>query len=83
MEDELRRRVVGQEEALEAVSKAVRRRAPGCRTRTGRSAPSCSSAHGRRQDRAGEGRRDFLFDDDRAMTRIDMSEYMEKHASPA
>jgi ATP-dependent Clp protease ATP-binding subunit ClpB len=40
MEDQLRRRVVGQEEALEAVSKAVR----ACRTRTARSAVFCSLA---------------------------------------
>jgi ATP-dependent Clp protease ATP-binding subunit ClpB len=44
MEDELRRRVVGQEEALEAVSKACAAPAPACRIPTGRSAPSCSSA---------------------------------------
>ena len=43
MEDELARRVVGQGEAVQAVSTAVRRAAPGCRTRTGRSARSCSS----------------------------------------
>ena len=36
----------------------------------------------RRQDRAGQGARRVLFDDERAMVRIDMSEYGEKHASP-
>jgi ATP-dependent Clp protease ATP-binding subunit ClpB len=41
MEENLRRRVVGQEEAVVAVANAIRR-APGCRTPTGRSARSCS-----------------------------------------
>ena len=43
MEDELGKRVVGQDEAVQAVSNAVRRARAGCRTRTGRSARSCSS----------------------------------------
>ena len=41
MEDELRKRVVGQEEALKAVAHAVRALGPACRIRTGRSAASC------------------------------------------
>ena len=44
MEDALAARVIGQEEAVQAVATAVRRHAPACRTRTGRSARSCSSA---------------------------------------
>ena len=54
---------------------------PACRTRTGRSARSCSSGP------TGVGKTElckaiasFLFDDDQAMVRIDMSEFMEKHA---
>ena len=43
MEEELAKRVVGQAEAVAAVSTAVRRARRGCRTRTGRSARSCSS----------------------------------------
>ena len=42
MEDSLKARVVGQDEAIAAVSQAVRRARPGCRTRTGLSARSCS-----------------------------------------
>ena len=55
--------------------------APACRTPTGRSARSCSSGP------TGVGKTEltkalaaFLFDDDTAMVRIDMSEFMEKHA---
>ena len=44
MEDELRRRVVGQEAALRAVANAVRRAGPGCRIPAGRSGASCSWA---------------------------------------
>ena len=44
MEERLRERVVGQDEAIAAVANAVRAAGPACRTRTGRSAASCSSA---------------------------------------
>jgi len=81
MEDELRRRVVGQEEALEAVSKAVRR------ARAGLQDPNRPIGSFLFLGPTGVGKTElvkacasFLFDDDRAMTRIDMSEYMEKHA---
>jgi len=55
--------------------------APACRTRTGRSARSCSSARPA-SARPSSPRRwpSFLFDDEHAMVRIDMSEYMEKHS---
>ncbi len=81
MEDELRKRVVGQEEALEAVSKAVRR------ARAGLQDPNRPIGSFLFLGPTGVGKTElvkalaqFLFDDDRAMTRIDMSEYMEKHA---
>ncbi len=81
MEDELRRRVVGQEEALEAVSKAVRR------ARAGLQDPNRPIGSFLFLGPTGVGKTElvkavasFLFDDDRAMTRIDMSEFMEKHA---
>lgn len=81
MEDELRRRVVGQEEALEAVSKAVRR------ARAGLQDPNRPIGSFLFLGPTGVGKTElvkavaaFLFDDDRAMTRIDMSEYMERHA---
>ncbi|TCZ53180.1 ATP-dependent chaperone ClpB [Roseicella aquatilis] len=81
MEDQLRRRVVGQEEALEAVSKAVRR------ARAGLQDPNRPIGSFLFLGPTGVGKTElvkalaaFLFDDERAMTRIDMSEYMEKHA---
>ncbi|MCO6419194.1 ATP-dependent chaperone ClpB [Siccirubricoccus sp. KC 17139] len=81
MEDQLRQRVVGQEEALEAVSKAVRR------ARAGLQDPHRPIGSFLFLGPTGVGKTElvkslanFLFDDERAMTRIDMSEYMEKHA---
>jgi ATP-dependent Clp protease ATP-binding subunit ClpB len=81
MEDQLRQRVVGQEEALEAVSKAVRR------ARAGLQDPNRPIGSFLFLGPTGVGKTElvktlaqFLFDDDRAMTRIDMSEYMEKHS---
>jgi len=81
MEDQLRKRVVGQEESLEAVSKAVRR------ARAGLQDPNRPIGSFLFLGPTGVGKTElvkslasFLFDDERAMTRIDMSEYMEKHA---
>ena len=81
MEDALRKRVVGQEEALEAVSKAVRR------ARAGLQDPNRPIGSFLFLGPTGVGKTElvkalaqFLFDDERAMTRIDMSEFMEKHA---
>jgi ATP-dependent Clp protease ATP-binding subunit ClpB len=81
MEDVLRQRVVGQEEALEAVSKAVRR------ARAGLHDPNRPIGSFLFLGPTGVGKTElvktlanFLFDDERAMTRIDMSEYMEKHS---
>ena len=81
MEDQLRQRVVGQQEALEAVSKAVRR------ARAGLQDPNRPIGSFLFLGPTGVGKTElvkalasFLFDDERAMTRIDMSEYMEKHA---
>ncbi|MDQ2750363.1 MAG: AAA family ATPase, partial [Actinomycetota bacterium] len=81
MEDELRRRVVGQEEALRAVANAVRR------ARAGLQDPARPIGSFLFLGPTGVGKTElakalagFLFDDDRAMVRIDMSEFMEKHA---
>ncbi|QYU67016.1 AAA family ATPase [Leptolyngbya sp. 15MV] len=81
MEDQLRQRVVGQEEALEAVAKAVRR------ARAGLQDPNRPIGSFLFLGPTGVGKTElvkavaaFLFDDERAMTRIDMSEYMEKHS---
>jgi len=81
MEDALRGRVVGQEEALEAVADAVRR------ARAGLKDPNRPIGSFLFLGPTGVGKTEltkalaeFLFDDEAAVTRIDMSEYMEKHA---
>ncbi len=81
MEDDLRRRVVGQEEALTAVSDAVRR------ARAGLKDPSRPIGSFLFLGPTGVGKTEltkalaeFLFDDESAITRLDMSEYMEKHS---
>jgi ATP-dependent Clp protease ATP-binding subunit ClpB len=81
MEDELARRVVGQRRAVVAVSDAVRR------ARAGVSDPDRPTGSFLFLGPTGVGKTelakalaDFLFDDERAMVRIDMSEYAEKHS---
>ncbi len=80
MEDRLHARVVGQEEAVVAVANAVRR------SRSGLSDPNRPIGSFIFLGPTGVGKTElaralaeFLFDDERAMVRIDMSEYMEKH----
>jgi ATP-dependent Clp protease ATP-binding subunit ClpB len=80
MEERLARRVVGQPEAIRAVSNAVRR------ARSGLSDPNRPIGSFLFLGPTGVGKTElaralaeFLFDDERAMVRIDMSEYMEKH----
>lgn len=81
MEERLAERVVGQKEALEAVSNAIRR------ARAGIQDPNRPLGSFFFLGPTGVGKTElakslavFLFDSDQAMTRIDMSEYMEKHA---
>ena len=81
MEDELRKRVIGQEEALKAVAHAVRR------ARAGLQDPNRPIGSFLFLGPTGVGKTElakalaeFLFDDDKAIVRIDMSEFMEKHA---
>jgi ATP-dependent Clp protease ATP-binding subunit ClpB len=81
MEDELAHRVVGQDEAVRAVSDAVRR------ARSGVADPDRPTGSFLFLGPTGVGKTelakalaDFLFDDERAMVRIDMSEYSEKHS---
>jgi ATP-dependent Clp protease ATP-binding subunit ClpB len=81
MEDRLRDRVVGQEEALQAVSDAVRR------ARAGLKDPARPIGSFLFLGPTGVGKTEltkalaeFLFDDEAAVTRLDMSEYMEKHS---
>jgi len=81
MEDALRKRVVGQDEAIVAVSNAIRR------ARAGLQDPNRPMGSFLFLGPTGVGKTElakalasFLFDDDSALTRIDMSEYMEKHS---
>ena len=81
MEDRLRERLVGQDEAVEAVSRAVRR------ARSGLQDPNRPLGSFIFLGPTGVGKTElaralaeFLFDDEHAMIRIDMSEFMEKHA---
>ena len=81
MEDKLRQRVVGQEEAVSAVSAAVRR------ARAGLQDPRRPIGSFLFLGPTGVGKTEltkalaaFLFDDDTALVRLDMSEYMEKHS---
>ncbi|GAA4111858.1 MULTISPECIES: ATP-dependent chaperone ClpB [Streptomyces] len=81
MEDELGKRLIGQTEAVRAVSDAVRR------TRAGIADPDRPTGSFLFLGPTGVGKTelakalaDFLFDDERAMVRIDMSEYSEKHS---
>jgi ATP-dependent Clp protease ATP-binding subunit ClpB len=81
MEDELRKRVVGQEDALKAVANAVRRARAGLQD-PGRPIGSFLflGPTGVGKTELTKALAEFLFDDERAMVRIDMSEFMEKHA---
>ena len=81
LEDELHKRVVGQEEAIAAVSDAIRR------SRAGLQDPKKPIGSFLFLGTTGVGKTElakalaeYLFDDENAMTRIDMSEYQEKHA---
>lgn len=81
MEDQLRQRVVGQEEAIKVVSDSVRR------SRAGLSDPNRPSGSFLFLGPTGVGKTElckalaeFLFDSSEAMIRIDMSEFMEKHS---
>jgi len=81
MEARLRERVVGQDEALEAVANAIRR------SRAGLSDPKRPIGSfiflgptGVGKTETARALAEFLFDDEAAMVRIDMSEYMERHA---
>jgi ATP-dependent Clp protease ATP-binding subunit ClpB len=81
MEDSLRERVVGQEEALQAVSDAVRRARAGLQD-AGRPIGSFLflGPTGVGKTELTKALAEFLFDDESAITRLDMSEYMEKHS---
>ncbi len=81
MEDELHKRVIGQNAAIEAVSKAIRRSRAGLKDPkrpTGSFIFLGPSGVGKTE--LGRTLAEFLFGDEEAMVRIDMSEYMEKHS---
>ena len=81
LENELHKRVVGQEEAIEAVSDAIRRSRAGLQDSK---KPIGSfvflGTTGVGKTELAKALADYLFDDDAMMTRIDMSEYQEKHS---
>ncbi|HMV99376.1 MAG TPA: ATP-dependent chaperone ClpB [Acidobacteriota bacterium] len=81
MEERMQQRVIGQNEALEAVANAVRR------SRAGLQDPNRPIGSfiflgptGVGKTETARGLAEFLFDDEHAMVRLDMSEYMEKHS---
>jgi len=81
MEENLRKRVIGQDDALEAVANAVRR------ARAGLQDPNRPIGSfiflgptGVGKTETAKALAEFMFDDERALVRLDMSEYMEKHA---
>lgn len=81
IEDELRKRVVGQDHALSVIARAIRR------SRAGLSDPRRPSGSflflgptGVGKTEVAKALAEYLFNDDTAMTRIDMSEYMESHS---
>ncbi|MEN8113815.1 MAG: ATP-dependent Clp protease ATP-binding subunit [Actinomycetota bacterium] len=81
MEDELHQRIIGQHDAIEAVSKAIRR------TRAGLKDPKRPAGSfiflgpsGVGKTESAKALTEFLFGDEDALIQIDMSEYMEKHA---
>jgi ATP-dependent Clp protease ATP-binding subunit ClpB len=82
MEEELKKRVVGQDKAIDAIASCIRR------SRTGLSDPNRPLGSFIFVGPTGVGKTElakslawFLFDDENAMVRIDMSEYMEKHST--
>ncbi|MGP1576732.1 MAG: ATP-dependent chaperone ClpB [Treponema sp.] len=81
LEEVLQKRIVGQDEAVRAVSDAIRR------NKSGLSDPArplgsflCIGPTGVGKTELARTLADFLFNDEKALTRIDMSEYMEKHS---
>jgi ATP-dependent Clp protease ATP-binding subunit ClpB len=81
MEDSLRQRVIGQDEAVRLVSNAIRRSRAGLQEPTrpmGTFLFLGPTGVGKTQ--LARSLAEFLFDDEQAMVRVDMSEYMEKHS---
>jgi len=81
VEDELKRRVIGQDSALKAISRAIKRNKAGL---SDQSRPIGSfmflGPTGVGKTESAKALATFLFDDEKSLIRFDMSEYMEKHA---
>jgi ATP-dependent Clp protease ATP-binding subunit ClpB len=81
VEDELKRRVIGQDDALKAISRAIKRNKAGL---SDQSRPIGSfmflGPTGVGKTESAKALASFLFDSDKSLIRFDMSEYMEKHA---
>ncbi len=81
VEEELKRRVIGQDSALKAISRAIKRNKAGL---SDQSRPIGSfmflGPTGVGKTESAKALANFLFDDEKALIRFDMSEYMEKHA---
>ncbi|MFW5769894.1 MAG: ATP-dependent Clp protease ATP-binding subunit [Spirochaetota bacterium] len=81
MEDELHERIIGQDDAIEVVSRAIRRSRTGLRSAN---RPIGSfiflGPTGVGKSELAKTLAEFLFDDENALIRLDMSEYMEKHS---
>jgi len=81
MEEELHRRIIGQNEAIGSISRAIRRSRTGLKTAN---RPIGSFVFlgptGVGKTELAKALAEFLFDDDSALVRLDMSEYMEKHS---
>ena len=81
LEEELHKRVIGQDEAIEAVSDAVRRSRAGLQdSKRPIGTFLFLGTTGVGKTELAKALADYLFDDESAMTRIDMSEYQERHA---
>ena len=81
LEDELHKRVVGQDEAIEAVADAIRRSRAGLQdARKPIGSFIFLGTTGVGKTELAKALAEYLFDDDAMMTRIDMSEYQEKHS---
>jgi ATP-dependent Clp protease ATP-binding subunit ClpB len=81
MEDRLRTRVLGQDDALIAISNAIRRARAGLQdTKRPMGSFIFLGPTGVGKTELARALAEFLFDDERSMVRIDMSEYMEKHS---
>jgi len=80
MEDEVHQTVIGQDEAIRAISKAIRRSRAGLKDpRRPIGSFVFSGPTGVGKTELARALAEFLFDDERAMVRIDMSEYVERH----